>query len=711
VSYFVGVDIGGTFTDCVVLDEEGAARLYKAPTTPAEPAEGVADALGLAEKDLGLATGTLLPQVRYFGLGTTAATNALIERKGVCTGIITTRGFRDAILVQRGMGAWAGKPPEESTHYSERSLPVPLVPRDLIEEVTERVDSSGTIVTPLDEADAKRAIGVLLKAGVEAIAVCLLWSFRSPEHEQRIAALVREMAPGVYLSVSSELAPMIGEYERTATTAMNAYLGPRVRGYMTSLSRTWRDGGFTGRFRILDSGGGVITPEHCGDEPVSALTSGPTGGVLASAALARRLGTPNVLTTDMGGTSFDVGVIVNYQPTATPTQQVAGYLILKPAVQVTAIGAGGGSIARILRGQLLVGPASAGSVPGPVCYGRGGTEPTVTDADVVLGIIDPDYFVGGTFQLDKDAAERAIHDKIAVPLGISVEQAAAGIKSIADHRMADLLEILTVGQGHDPREFVIYAYGGNGGCHCHAFAAELQVQKIVVPSTAPVHSAYGAVISDLHISHELSDPMHSPSWPDAVSVLDPGRINANLARLESATRESLLDSGAAPDRIRCHRFADIRFRSQVHRLAVPVPDGLLTRESLGELLESFRGQYAETYGQEAVFTTAGVEVVSFRVEGSGALDKPRLTHVAPTGYHHDAKPRPRRIYLGEEHQAVIADVLRHTDLRAGDVIDGPAVIEHPSTTILVGPGQSAHIDDLENTIISTTGISTNGAAA
>jgi N-methylhydantoinase A len=703
MTYFVGVDIGGTFTDAVVMDNAGAARLYKTPTTPAEPSAGVNAALALAEGDLGLDAGELLGQVEYFGLGTTVATNALIERKGVKTGLITTRGFRDTLLVQRGMGTWVGREPEEITHYSARRSPTPIVPRTLIAEVTERIDYKGSIVSPLDEDDARRAIAELIAEGVEAIAICLLWSFREPAHERRIAELVREVDADIYLAVSSDLAPVVGEYERTATTVLNAYLGPRVRAYMVNLDSSLRDRGLKGSFRILDSGGGVITPERCGEQPVSILTSGPTGGVLASAKLAERLQMPNVLTTDMGGTSFDVGTIVDYQPVVSSQQEVAGYHVLKPAVKVTAIGAGGGSIASVAHGQLLVGPGSAGAVPGPVCYGRGGTDPTVTDADVVLGIIDPGYFLGGTFQLDKEGAQRAVHDKVAVPLGITTLEAAAGIKAIADNRMADLLDTLTVGQGHDPRDFVIFAYGGAGPSHCHAFGAELGARSVVVPATATVHSAYGAVMSDLHITTELSDPMHSPTWDGASDAFPVARINENFVRLEQAARASLAESSADPDKITLQRFADIRFRMQVHRLSVPVDAGSLGSEYVVDLLARFHDQFEELYGEGVAFKEAGVEIVSFRVQGHGEFDKPRLAQVAVAANGSGGGPSSRRIHLGHDLGEVTADVVRGPSLISGDVLEGPVVIEHPGTTIFVGPSQTATIDSLDNTVITVAG--------
>lgn len=701
--YSVGIDIGGTFTDAVVLDEQGTAHLLKTPTTLDDPARGVNDALALAERETGLAPGSLPGHIDHFGLGTTVATNALIERTGVTTGIITTKGFRDTILVQRGMGHWAGRETHELLRFSQRTHPEPIVPRDRIAEVVERVDYKGAVITPLDEDDVRRAVTALLGQGVQAIAVCLLWSFREPAHERRVAEIVRELAPEVYLSVSSELAPVLGEYERTATTAVNAYLGPPVQRYMSGLSGSLRERGMTGALRVLDSGGGVITPERCGRTAVSILTSGPTGGVLASATLARRLGTPNVLTTDMGGTSFDVGMILDYEPVVTPRQEVNGYHILTPAVQVTAIGAGGGSIAEVRDGQLLVGPGSAGLVPGPACYRRGGTRPTVTDADVVLGIIDPDYFLGGTFALDRGAAEEAVRIHVAEPLGLSVEDAAAGIKQIADHRMADLLDTLTVGQGHDPRDFVVYAYGGAGGTHCHHFGSELGAEAVIVPATATVHSAFGAVMSDLHLSAELSDPMHAADWDSAPDVLDPARITGHLQGLEDRVSEQLVAGGAEAGRITVQRFAEIKFRMQAKSLAVPVPPGDLGREAVAALLKFFHTRFADTYGSEAVFLGAGVEITTLRVQAKGELPKPPVTRVHsadPSG----SVPLPsgRDVYFGPEHGWVRAGVVRGTDLTEGDVVTGPAVIEHPGTTLLVGLGQTARIDHLDNTVITSS---------
>jgi N-methylhydantoinase A len=701
VSFQVGIDIGGTFTDAVLMDAEGTVRLYKTPTTPVEPAEGVNDALRLAEQDLGLPEGGLLRNVDYFGMGTTVALNAMLERKGSPTGLITTRGFRDTLLMQRGMGQWTSVPAEEVAHYSARRLPLPIVPRQHIAEITERVDVNGDVIVPLDEEDVRAAVRRLVDGGAQAIAVCLLWSFRNPAHEDRVGEIAAELAPDVFVTLSSRLAPLLGEYERTATAAMNAYLGPRVRGYMLDLERSMVERGLGGPFRIMDSSGGVVTPDRAGREAVSILTSGPAGGVLASVKLADQLRMPNVLTTDMGGTSFDVGMIVDGRPLLSAVQEVGGYHVLKPAVKVTAIGAGGGSIARVDDGQLLVGPTSAGAVPGPACYGRGGGLPTVTDADVALGIIDPKYFLGGRFPLDREAAERAIDEHIAGPLGLTVPEAAAGIKTIADHRMADLLETLTIGTGYDPRDFVIYAYGGAGGTHCHAFGSMIGVREIVIPYTATVHSAFGAAMSDLHISAEATDLMLTPANASPAEHFNLERMNATLARLREQTRVALLEGGAPQHGLAFEAFVDMRYRMQTQRITVPLSSTQLERADLDTLMASFVAQYEAMYGQGSAFRAAGIELVSFRVDGHGALDRPDVA-MARRSADAEMVSGERELFLGG-HGALTATVLLGEAIEAGTVIDGPAVIEYPGTTILVGPGQRAEIDAWGNTRMTFPG--------
>ncbi len=496
---YIGVDTGGTFTDIVVMDAEGGVYATKAPTTPDSLDVGVFDALALVAEHRGESVRELLGKVVTFGHGTTQATNALIERRGRLTGLITTEGFGDTLIIQRLMGFTSGVPVERLGDFSERSYPDPIVPRELIAEVPERIDHAGQVVVPLDEDAVRAEIRRLTEADVSSFAVCLLWSFRNPVHEQRVGELIAEIAgPSAYISLSSEVNPVLGEYERTATTVLNSYLGPVVERYLESLEARLRAEGLAGRFSVLNSIGGVMNARDAAQRGVLLLGSGPTGGVLGSHHLAAQLGHRNIITSDMGGTSFDVGLVVDGKPVVKAVTEVAKYHVATPMVDITAIGAGGGSIATVVNGKLRVGPASAGSYPGPVCYGRGGTRVTVTDADVALGVIDPDNFLGGRMAIDKPAAEDAIRAQIAEPLGISVVAAAAGIREIVDARMADTLRELTVGRGHDPRDFVLYAYGGAGPMHCAGFGAELGAPSIVVPATSMAHSAYGALSADIH---------------------------------------------------------------------------------------------------------------------------------------------------------------------------------------------------------------------
>lgn len=440
---YIGTDIGGTFTDLVYLSDEGDVRIFKALTTPDNRTQGVIDAMQLAAEADGQTLEELIAQLGYFAHGTTAATNAFIERKGAVTGLLTTRGFEDTLRIQRAMAGWIGLPSHEISHFSKRHVPTQIIPPALIRGIVERVDYKGEVIVALDEDAARRAIRELLAQGVEAIAVCLLWSFRNPAHEQRLLEIIEEEAPGLFVTASSSLVPIIGEYERTSTTAINAYLGPVIHRYINGLEAHVRRFGFQGPISIMESGGGVLPASEAAFQAANLMTSGPAGGVLASQKLGELLGYPNVLTADMGGTSFDVGLIVNGQPLLETVREVGRFHVALPSIKVTAIGAGGGSIARVLDGHLHVGPESAGSTPGPACYGRGGDEPTITDADVVLGIIDAKYFLGGRMKLDVEAAHEAVRKHVAEPLGISVEQAAAGIREVANNQMADLLRRAT----------------------------------------------------------------------------------------------------------------------------------------------------------------------------------------------------------------------------------------------------------------------------
>ncbi|BCH29380.1 5-oxoprolinase [Mesorhizobium sp. L-8-10] len=687
----LGVDIGGTFTDLVLVDDEGRLTTTKALSTPGELEVGVFDAISNAAGQLGLSPEALLARVSSFGHGTTQATNAVIERDGARTGLLATRGFGDTLAIQRLMGFTAGVPASRLGWYSHRRYPQPIVPRALVREVRERVDHAGRVLVELDEEGVQAAVRALLEEGVQTFAVAFLWSFRNPDHERRTGEIIRDISPGSYVTLSSDVAPVIGEYERTATAALNSYLAPKVVSYLDGIEQMLRGRGFKGAFSILNSAGGVMPVAEAAKRPVTLVTSGPTGGVMGSVHLARRLGYRNLITTDMGGTSFDVAIVVDEKPLMSLNHEAGGFHIAKPMIEVRAIGAGGGSIARVVDGQLKVGPDSASAWPGPACYNRGGTEPTVTDADVVLGIIDPATFLGGKMKLDRAAAAKAVHDKIAVPLGLSTEEAAAGIRRIVDAQMADTLREVTIGRGHDPRDFVIFAYGGAGPVHCAGYGAELGVPKMVVPATSMAHSAFGALAADVQYSRERAMLMRGGGGPRKLSDgLDADAIGAAFADLEADCRAAMERAGVAPGDIRLLRAADLRYRRQTNDLMIPFPAGPVAEKVLEDLVARFEETYEQTYGKGSAFRETGIELTNVRVEAFGAARRPELKVEIAQG-------RPaagcRRIFEPVEMRWMETAVYNWRELPVGFQLEGPAVIEHPETSVFVAAGQRARLDE------------------
>ena len=508
--YLVASDVGGTFTDTVVVDDSGQVRRYKAPTTPGNLVDGVLATFDLAAAELEASREEFIAGIRLFSHGTTVATNGLLQRRGAKTGVLMTEGFGDTPKTMRGMKGFGL---EDATFKNWRGLrkQYSIVEQPNVREIGERVDYAGRVVRPLDEEGARAAIRELLDRGVEAIAICLLWCTQHPEHERRLVEIVSEEAPELYVSASSDVLPRIGEYSRMITTAVNAFLGPEVAGVTSSLDSTLRDAGLQHRPLLMQSNGGLAAVAEAARSPVSFLLSGPVGGVVGSRLVAAELDEPNVVTADMGGTSFDVGLVVDGRPLLAPVTFMDNQPISVPSVAVQTIGAGGGSIARVEDGD-AAGRTRAAPAPfrGPPATASGGTEPTVTDADVVLGLVNPDTFLGGRKPLDREAAAAAIRERVAEPLELSVEEAAMGIKRIVDARMADLCRQATIHKGHDPRNFILVAFGGAGPVHAHAFGAGLGVKKIVVPTTASVHSAMGIAASDLVVTHEVTHAFRTP---------------------------------------------------------------------------------------------------------------------------------------------------------------------------------------------------------
>lgn len=688
---YLGIDIGGTFTDLVLMDDDGRITTTKAPSTPGKLEDGLFAAIDQAAAAVDLDTETLLARVKVFGHGTTQATNALIERDGAVTGLITTRGFGDTLALQRLKGFTAGVPSERLGWYSRRRHPEPIVPRHLVVEVTERVDQAGRVLLPLDEGSVQQAIDHLLLQGVQTFAVSLLWSFRRPEHEQRIRELILARQPDAYVSLSSEIAPVLGEYERTATTAMNSYLALKVVDYLGKVDRLLRERGFTGHFFVLNSAGGVMPTEEAGHKPVALVTSGPAGGVMGSLELAQAMGYGNVITTDMGGTSFDIALIVDGVPVVSTNHEAAGFHLCSPMIDIQAIGAGGGSIARVEAGQLKVGPESASAMPGPVCYGRGGTQVTITDADVVLGIIDPDNFLGGRMRLDRKLAERAIEEQIARPLGLDMLQAAAGIRRIVDDYMSSTLREVTIGRGYDPRDFVLFAYGGAGPVHCASFGMELGARKIVVPASGMVHSAYGALASDIHQAVEHSDTI-------ACTPANAARVAEIYARMEGKALADTERAGIKREDTELIRTAGMRYRRQMNDLLITLPASALDAQAIQQTAQQFERTYEATYGEGSRFDGAAIDFSVFRVKAIGRINVPTLKAPSATG---TPRPTRRQIFEPRLGKLVDADIWQWLTLPVDYAITGPAVIEHPETAVFVGAGQRASLDAAGNiTIVS-----------
>ncbi|MEK7879642.1 MAG: hydantoinase/oxoprolinase family protein, partial [candidate division NC10 bacterium] len=577
MTYFVGVDTGGTYTDVVLLDSEGNVFFDKAFTTPHRPALGVIAALENAVRLLSRELPAVLGETERFAHGTTVATNALIQRKGARVGLLMTKGFEDTSLIGRGpMSRTFGIPPSLAMDFIHTERALPLVSKQLIRGVAERVAVDGRVLAPLREEDALAAYEQFKREGVESVAVCLLWSFKTPAHEERIKALLQARDPNLMVTLSSEVSPFLGEFERATTTLVNAYLGPVLIRYIRDLQTELEARGLKHPVQLMKCSGGLTIPERVEREAVALVNSGPVGGLVAARYVGRVLGYDNVITTDMGGTSFDVGVIYRgeFELEMTPFVSQGTPLQVSSAKMVT-IGAGGGSIAWTDGRRLMVGPQSAGAVPGPAAYDQGGTEPTVTDALVVLGLLDPDYFFGGRKRLNRARAEEAIRERIARPLEMDLQEAAAGIYEIVTAKMSDLIRKVTVESGFDPRQFVLFAYGGASPAHAALYGAGIGVREIIIPHAAAVFSALGVALADLLYTFARSEPL--PLMPDPAVI---SQFNAIFEDLEQRALETVAASGFKAAEAVLSRKLDVRYDGQMHEITIPWEPGRLTEEKL-----------------------------------------------------------------------------------------------------------------------------------
>ena len=693
MEYVVGVDIGGTFTDCAVVDDDGNITIGKALSTPGDFSQGVIAALRDVAKKLEFSTeNDLIRSARLFLHACTIGENTLLVREGANTGLIVTRGFGDTIFIMRSK-ITEGLTEAEANHISALTKPEPYVPQQQVVEVDERIDSAGDIVIPLDEEAAIRSIGQLVAQGVESVAVALLWSTVNDRHEKALARIVQERYPGVHVTLSSEVAPYVGEYERTVTTVFNAYIAPKISRYLSNLERTLKNKGLRREPLIMQAYGGVLDVAATSKNAIGTIESGPAAGVVGSRFLGELIGEGNILAADMGGTTFKVSVIRGGAVERENTPVLLRYRLPSPKIWVELIGAGGGSIAWIdpETGLLKVGPQGAGAKPGPVCYGVGGTEPTVSDADLVLGYLNKDYFLGGQMRLDEEGARQAIREKIAQPLGMSEVEAARGIYAIATAHMSDLMRRATVERGYDPRDFVLFAYGGAGPVHAARYAADLGIRQVLVPVTAAVQGAVGLIGSNVMYQYGMTDFLTVP--------VPAQRVNANFAGMCDQALQHLWAAGFNQEGVAIVRSVDMRYRYQVHELNVPFPPGVrdITEADLEELYIRFDDLYEQSYGKGSGYAEAGREIVTFRVDAVGVLQKPQIRREDTAASDSaEALKGQRQVYFEEYQDYHPTNLYDFPSMTPGMRVSGPAVIETPVTTIVVNPQDHAEIDRYRN---------------
>jgi N-methylhydantoinase A len=697
-TYFVGVDIGGTFTDCVAVDDSGAVLHAKTPSTHSTtPVEGVLAGMDLLAETAGVSTEELLARTDRFSHGTTIGTNLVVERKGARVGLLATKGHQDALLMMRGSGRTAGVAIDQVYSVHRTDKPAPLVPRARTAAISERVTVDGEILAPMDEEAARDAVRALLARGdVDAIAIALMWSLRNAAHEQRLREIVEEEAPHIFISVSHEISPRQGEYERTVATVINSYVGPASSRYLRALAEALHERGLRRPPFIMQANGGVVPVELAQQRPLTTIGSGPAGGLAGTAFIAAASGHVNVIATDMGGTSFEVGLLIDGAPTIAGTEVLDQYTFQMAHLDLRSIACGGGSIARVdpYSGGLRVGPDSAGSDPGPAAYGKG-TEPTVTDADIVLGLIDPAMFLGGRMKLDRDAAVRAVA-RVADPLGLSVEEAAAGIVEVNSFSAATLIRQRTIEQGLDPRDFVLYAFGGAGPVHAFAIAAELGVHEVVIPlgNGASTLSAYGIAASDVVRTFDQECRVYAP--------FDAGELAAVVAAVESRALEAMEAAGFDRDAVTLQRTALMRYAEQfLQELPLELPPGRLDDAAAVDLAERFDAEYARLYGEGARAVFHAVEVFAIRVTARLPLGFAARS-LAADGRARDerATEHEREVFWPAERRRLATAVHHGVHLDETDSVLGPAIVELPHTSVAVAARQRLTRDRLGNLVLT-----------
>ena len=694
MTYKIAVDSGGTFTDGVLVKKSGEVITTKAHTTPQDPAFGTMDCIRKLASELGLTVEDLLSQTDTIIHGTTMATNLVATHSGAKMGTIATQGYRLRMTFQQvAKSDWQDK--SEDMFDMRLEAPKALTSNHLMTEVEERVNVRGEVLVPLNEESVREAVRYLKGKEVESIAVMLMFSPLHPQHELRIAEIIREEYPGVTVALSSRILPVIGETERWGTTMFSAYVAPAVSNYLRRLQQALKEAGFKGELVFMQSNGGIVTPDVVLDNPAVLLLSGPAAGPSLGLALGEVHGAKNILSIDMGGTSFDVGVVYDGNVNIVQQKIIDAKKFSLPSVDVQAAGAGGGSIAWIdASGRLQVGPKSAGAFPGPACYGKGGEDPTVTDADLVLGYIDPDFFLGGETKLSKKLAEKAIKEKIADPLGMTVLNAAAAIYDIVNAVMASATYVSFAKRGFDPREFTLCAAGGAAPVHAVPIMEDLGIKKLIIPKVAPTYCAFGMMFCDL--KHDYTRP-----YARETEKADLAKINGLFDEMESMGLDTLQREGVSPKDVIIEKTMEIRYYGQFRQRSAKVPPGQVTGESLKETISNFHEVHKATHGYaDPVFPT---EIVRLHLTAAAKVAKPGLPSKQEGGGQASSAMKGSREAYFNGYGLLTAKVYNGDKLFTGDRVEGPAIIEERFTTVVIPPGATAGVDIVGNYLVTSVG--------
>jgi N-methylhydantoinase A len=707
MGYVIGVDIGGTFTDCIAIDSAGTVTIGKAPSTPPDFQTGFVDSLRETARRLGLSLDEFLADADGIYHGCTVGTNALVENRTAKVGLLTTRGHRDVIFGMQAGGRLTGMPPEYIAHVASQTKADPLVPKHLVEEIDERVTFDANVLVELNEERCRESIQRLIDAGVEAFSIAFLWSIVNPDHELRAAELIEEMSPGAFVSVSSQVIPRNGEYERTVATVVNSLIGPAMNDYLRDLERDLAQLGYNETVHIMSCSGGLIDSAYARRLPLLTIGSGPVAGVIGAGALTQAEAahggghsTDDVITTDMGGTTFDVGVIRHGEPLSRPTTRYGQYEYFVPTLDVRSVGSGGGSIIRYDgdTSTLRVGPQSAGARPGPAAYLRGGTNATVTDADLVLGYLNAEYFLGGDITLGTDASQKAL-EEAGAPLCFGAEETAAAAARIVDNQMADAIRLASVQQGYDPRDYVLYAYGGAGPVHATALARELGMKRVIVPLSdlASGWSAFGIASSDAVVVEEVAKALTHP--------FDPDELNEAWSALEAKVRSAMEGQGVHASQLEWERIADIRYTQQINQIAVMAPHGEYDASVTQSLVDSFEEEYERLFGQGSGYADAGFALTAMRVRARARVSDfglaPRSSNGA-SNQHLEPKGERGVIWYERGLEREMTPIYDGNAFHPGMVVEGPGIIEFVDTTLVLRHADRATVDGFGSVVVDLT---------